>query len=263
MKKIIYNKPFIILLIVFVSTVFYFIHEASEGYEQYDIPFAFECDEKTGFSIYDAIEDCDSSNILSNFNYQLYLEKGNYCDFKSLEKDINIIDSIYKNYYSITLPLFYGALADTLIRNNKSQLNNYKPIYLINKIGWLERFSYYAECYPKNKYLYAGIDEKWMQTILAQLEIYLDKDEKLKYASKFKTIVSICKLHGKILPIKLNSLEKISDYLIEGRYTYIWKRFWENTGIMIKIMLLSGFLFTIYSFKITIYSLIKRDKNEK
>ena len=258
MKKIIYNKPFIILLIVFVSTVFYFIHEASEGYEQYDIPFAFECDEKTGFSIYDAIEDCDSSNILSNFNYQLYLEKGNYCDFNSLEKDINIIDSIYKNYYSITLPLFYGALADTLIGNNKSQLKKYNPIYLIDKLGWLERLNYYEECSPKKKYLYTGIHEKWMQTILNNLEIYLEEDEKLKYTSKFKLIVSICRLKGKILPIKLNSMEKISDYLVQGRYSYIWMRFWENTGILFKIIVFISTFFAIYSFQKTIYLIFKK-----
>jgi hypothetical protein len=263
MKKLISNKPFIILLAVFISIVFYFVYEASEAYEQYDIPFAFECNKTTDFSIYDALEGCDSNNILSNFDYQLYLEKGNYCDFNSLENDITIIDSIYNDFYNITLPLFYAALSDSMIKIEQADLDNYNPDYLINKLGWLERFNYYAECSPRNNYLYGGIEERWMQSILDELDTYLNNNKKLKYASKFKTIVSICKLHGKILPIKLNSLEKTSDYLVEGRYTYIWKRFWENTGIIIKIILLFGILFTLYSVQNTIYSLIKKNRNEK
>lgn len=263
MKKLFSNIPFIVTFSIFIVTVFYFVYQASEAYEQYDIPFAFECNRTTEFSIYDAIENCDSTNILSNFDYQLYLERGNYCDFNSLEKDIKIIDSIYKDFYNVTLPLFYAALSDSMIKYEQTELDNYNPDYLIDKLGWLERFNYYAECSPTNKYLYGGIDEKWKQNILAQLETYLKRNKKLKYASKFKTIVSICKLHGKILPIKLNSLEKTSDYLVEGRYTYIWKRFWENTGVFIKIILLSGILFTLYCVQNTIYSLIKKNSHEK
>lgn len=263
MKKLISNKPFVILLAVFISTVFYFVYEASEAYEQYDIPFAFECNKTTDFSIYDALEGCDSTNILSNFDYQLYLEKGNYCDFNSLQYDMNIIDNLYNDPLNITEILFYRALADTMINNHQDNLNEYNPEYLINQLGWIERYSHYSECYSQREFLYGGIYEKWMQTISNKIISYVILEPSLKYKSKFKIIVSICKLDGYIIPIGVNSVEKIADYLVEGKYSYIWNRFMYSTSFYTRFLVYLIIGLTSFTYIYTLNIILKKKKNEK
>jgi len=258
MKTLISNKPLVITLSVFIITIGYFVYVSSEAYNQYDIPSGFIQPERSDYTVLQAIENCDSSNILNNFNYNQYLKNGNYCDFKSLEKDFNLIDSIYRDPLSITETLFYTALADSMIAMDNKELLAYNPEYLLYKIGWVKRFVFYAECAPKRKYLYVGIYDKWIQEITDRLEHYISLDNNIKYEAKFKAIVTICQQEGYTIPLGMSSTDKIADYLVEGRYAYIWNRFWYSTGFFTKLIAFIIVIFISFSCTFTLFKILKK-----
>jgi hypothetical protein len=262
MKKLISNKPFVILLAVFISTVFYFVYEASEAYVSHDIPMSSNCIKTNSYSILQSLHESDSNNILKTFDYRLFLEKSNYCNYSDISNNIEIIDSIYGNFNEITEPLFYNLLGDTLI-NSYGELKTFNPTFILKKLNWIRSLKYYAEFNNKHYFIYMGVYDRWFQKITQLLSNELELNSNLKYNNNFKIIAAQCKLEGYYIPQKLNSKEKLINYLVEGKFSYIWNRIWNNTNFITKIILLLFISGSIYSICFTSAFIIKKINNKK
>lgn len=261
MKRLLKNIPFLSVSTLAIFLTIFLVYKSSENFELYDIP-SVDNNITYNSNLLSSIKECDSINVLKNFNYRNYIYQGIPFNLKTLKNDILILDSIYGN--EISQNVIYYSLTDSLIELENEKMKNFDAMFLYKKLDWVERFKYYAESDSLNKFLFLGIYDKWMITICNKLIDYLEIDSDLKYQTNFKTITAICKLKGFTIPIGFSSMEKITDYLIEGKYAYIWSRFWYSTPIIFKLLvfvLISYGIFSVYYTTKHIYNQ-KKSKNE-
>ena len=76
----------------------------------------------------------------------------------------------------------------------------------------------------------------------------MNKIPDIKYDFKFKYLVGFCQSRQFSPPIGMSSGEKIVAYVIEGKYAYLFNRFWFGTGWMFKFLLTAALAVTAYAF---------------
>lgn len=244
MKNYIKNSLLMLMIFLFLSFVVYFIY-VLKYYNPYSHPDNLSCNYKN-YNLSEKLSKIPSKNVFYDFDYNDFLENGNYCDFKSLQKTIYTFDSIYNNYLAITEPILYYALADSLIKKEKNSINSNNLDYMISRLNWISGFRYYAEMSAKNRDLYESVHGAWLSKISNEISRSIEKDKKLMFNYKVKHILSLCKTEGYIIPIKIGNSSKIIDNLINGNYSYILKRFWYSTSLFFKLLVLIPIVITIF-----------------
>lgn len=254
MKRLLKNIPFIVTLIVFVLTISIILVKSINYYNEKEIPYSKSCNEENNNEINDFIIFNDTEADSIKFDYRNYYIKGNYCEYNALVNDIEIIDSIFENYYSFTEPFIYNLLSDSMINN---ELVSYDSKYILKKLDWIRSMKFYSKINKKYKYLFSGIYDRWMQSIVWTLSKELKDNNILKYDYNFKIIAAQCKLEGYYVPQKKSGFEKAVDYFSDGRYTYILNRLSSEINIYYLTFLIIIFAFNIFCVYFTLKNVIK------
>ena len=143
------------------------------------------------------------------------------------------------------------------------ELISYDSKYILEKFDWVRSMKFYSQINKKNKYLFLGIYDRWMQKIVWTLTKELKNNNTIKYNNNFKIIAAQCKLEGYYVPQKKSSFEKVVDYLSDGRYTYIFKRLSSEINIYILIFLIIISAFNIFCIYFTLKRIIKQRFNNE
>lgn len=244
MRNYMKNISFVVMIFLFLSFIVYFIY-ALKYYSPYSHPVKLSCIYKN-YNLYEKLSKISPKKIFYEFNYSDFLENGDYCDFKSLQSTINIFDSTYNDYFTITEPILYYALADSLIKKERNSINTNNLDYLISRLNWISGFRYYSEMSVRNRDLYESIHGAWLSKISNEIIKSIDKDKNLLFNYKVKHILSLCKAEGYIIPIKISNSYKVIDNLINGNYSYILKRFWYSTSLFLKLLVFVPIVITSF-----------------
>ena len=258
MKKLISNKPFVITLAVFIITIGYFVYVAGEGYKLNGMISLEKCNKHTDFDLLNEIKSIDSSNIINDFPYNDYLKYSNYCDINNLLSHIQILDSMYHNTNEITIPILYTTLTDSLSKTFTKEHEVFNPQLLINQLYWAKNMKAYESYFVKYDLIFAIVYEYWMSHITNLLEIYFVDNKNLKYDFRFKLLLNECSLENYNISLGMRYHEKIADYLIQGKYSYIWSRFYNGTGWIVKVCIIILILFNLFCINFTLNNFIKK-----
>ena len=241
-------------LLIFNSYLFY---KAGEEFSFTGFQPIEECESANEFNLYSKLKGIDSINLLNKFPYQEYLNNSNYCNLKSIIADFKIVDSMYKNRDELTIPLFYNLLTDSLINFKKNKTKKFNPDFLIKKINWAKKMKVASQLNQEYEIIFLIVYEGWLNHISNLLSSYFENDKNIKYNLKFKILKNECSLEKYTVPVGLRTHEKLIDYLIEGRYSYIWGRLYHGTSFWIKFAIIIFGLLTISSFFYSIKNILK------
>ena len=126
-----------------------------------------------------------------------------------------------------------------------------------------ERANYYCELNDKYKYFYRGIARYWLDKVSSHLVKLNEEQSKLKYDPNFKILVNRCAQNNYHIELKYNSTEKIANYLVEKRFSYILGRLWNGTSIWLKLPIMIFFIGTILAYYLLMKKVINLIKNIK
>ena len=249
----------VILLILGFTACFYII-KSTRAYKDTDLDILDSCLPYTEFNLNEELMAVDSHEIFVKFPYEKYLKESSYCDIKNINSHILTLDSIYNNHWDITLEVLRTTLTDSLKSYHENELEHFNPQFLINKVEWAKKMKRYGECFPENQYLFDITYEYWMRNISSYLGIYQSNESNLKYDYRFKYLTTNLSLEKYFVSFGFSKSQKLVNYLVEGRYMYIWNRIYKSTGIATKIILILMMLSTILAYLSLMNNIYKKLK---
>ena len=76
----------------------------------------------------------------------------------------------------------------------------------------------------------------------------MDKKSDLRFDPNFRVIVNRCAQNGFYIPIAYSSIDKVTTYFTQSRYSYVIGRIWLRTSFFQKLAMGSIFVFTIIAY---------------
>ena len=177
----------------------------------------------------------------------MYLDSADYCDIASIHADLKVMNAIIPNTKE-NQKILVKALTNNLEEKISLKFNKYNPDSLIMLLQWVNKFHHYKDIDTANKKFYRMVHRHWYNFVSNKLGQYHDKDPDIKYDYKFKYLVSICQSQNYPPDIKNSNTAKIIENMVNNKWAYLFKRFWDGTGAIFKLVILSLILFTSYSY---------------
>ena len=194
----------------------------------------------------------DTAAFLEEFPYEIYLSKGNYCNIEAILRDLNYLSSLEVAGKSGSSDVLMDALTTHLEAKIGPSFDHYNPDSLIQLLHWANQFGHYAN-YPSDYQLeYSVVHGFWLDYIANKLFAYTEADASVKYAHKFIYLRYNCELQQYRAPIGKTRIEKVVDYFIESKYSYLFERLWNGTSWVFKLVIFLGLMLTGYAFYRTI-----------
>lgn len=259
-KKILWIPLTVIALLLLVACG-QLISVTSQTKQSAELPSEWTCPASAFKSIAEITQDLnqDTATILQQFPYQVYLAEGNYCNIEAILTDLAYLASLEGENEGESSDILMDALTTHLETKIGSSFEQYHPDSLIQLLHWANQFGHYAN-YPSAYQLeYSVIHGFWLDYIANKLSAYTEENSDVKYAYKFAYLRYNCELQQYRAPIGKTRLEKVVDYFIESKYSYLLERLWNGTSGVFKFVVLLGLLLTVYAFYRTIqFHLIKK-----
>ncbi len=213
-----------------------------------NIPQEKVCEEKPEFNLINHLGNWDKNSPLTSFPYSIYLDSVNYCDIQSIQKNLVLLDSLNPGNSSVNQHVIAIALTDSLWSKIDNSLINYNPDSLILLVQWAEKFNHYKDYDLSKAKLYRVIYKFWTNVIANQLRTYYDNKPNHKYDFKFNYLTAICQSKNLAPPIGNTDFEKIIHNLINKNFSYLFSKFWHDTGVVYKLIVLIFGSVTVYGY---------------
>lgn len=204
-----------------------------------------------------------TEHFQSDFKYfssKTYLELTSFCSPISVTKDLKHLSDLWKDSDKAE-DFLYHVLCDSNRALNSEWLKELKYQKMMDIIEIAERYRYHRKINPEHQYFFRGIHRFWLTKVSTHLEYELLNERTLKFNPEFRILVSKCAQNNYHIAIKYTYPEKVSFYLAEGRYAYIWNRYWHNSRWYEKLAGLIWLIATLigyYMVSIWIYKRIRR-----
>jgi len=244
MKK----KYFIIMVFVFIS--FFLILLLSKVVNNDNITIIPEekpCPEKAYFNLQNHLHNIDKSKFKQTFPYDIYIDSANYCDINSILYDLKLMNLINPDAKA-NRRILAKALTEKLEEKNKNLFNNYNPDGLIMILQWVNKLNHYKDIDTANIKLYRIIHRYWYNYVSNKLSQYNDDNSNLKYGFKFKYLLSTCQSNNYPPDIRFSNTAKVIDNVINNKWAYLFKRFWDGTNFVFKFLLSIISVLTLYGY---------------
>jgi len=231
----------LLLLLVF-SGVLYSVSQTDYSSE---IPQENVCPSKTAFRLEQHLTSPDLSALQDKFPYQTYIDSADLCDINAICNDLALLDSLNPQDPALNREVMLTALTSALEQKIAPSVATYKPDSLIQLLHWAGRFNYYKDIDKKNARLFKITHRHWLNFISNKAGAYYDQRPAVKHDFKFKYLVTTLKAKNYTPAIGNTNDEKIVNYFVESKYTYLFNRYWKGTGFLFK---LAGALLTFIVF---------------
>ena len=227
--KVIYISIALIFLILFA----YILCVSLRTNYNSEIPKETPCSSNDHFDLYPHLVNWDKTK--ENFPYKVFLDSANRCNVISILEYLTLMDSINSDFRS-NRQIISIALTDSLQARIASSVLEYKPDSLIRILQWIEKFNQAEKFDPSNAKLFRVINMHWLNFIANKLRTYYDMKHNLKYDYKFKYLESVCRSKNYAPPIGNTDFEKVIFNLSESNFSYLFSKFWHDTGFIYKII---------------------------
>ena len=213
-----------------------------------NIPQESSCPKKPEFNLSRHLHSWDKSQPLTSFPYLVFLDSVNTCDIDAIQQNLSILDSINSGNSTANQHVIAIALTDSLWSQIDQSLVNYNPDSLIILVQWAERFNHYKDYDLGKAKLYRVVYKFWINIVANQLRTYYDNKPSHKYDFKFNYLTAICQSKNLAPPIGNTDFEKIIHNLINKNFAYLFSKFWHDTGIFYKLIVLMLGSLTVYGY---------------
>lgn len=235
-----------IILIFFVS-IFYIFYAAKAANYNNKIPIERTCtklDSKLDFET--VLENLDLSKPKEVFPYNAYLESENYCGAEAIKHSLESLNKVNPNQENTNRAILIHALTEKLEAKIATRFQEFNADSLIILLQWIDDFKTYEKIDTKNGALYGIVYEHWMGFIANRLGVYYENNPSIKFNFKYKYLQSVCQSKKFALAVGMSNSEKVTKYLLNQEYCYLFNRFWNGTGISVKLIFALLFSFFIY-----------------
>jgi hypothetical protein len=244
------RQLFFFLFLVFLVLVGILVNSIKHTDYSSDIPQERDCPPSNGFEIkiHLPVAGINANTLLEQFPRIAYLDSAGWCDAASISRDLQQLDFVNPDSTSLNRELMIQLLSSDLQKRMIGVFNNYQPDSLIQILQWADKFSHYKEVDLPNAKVYRVVSRFWFNLVSNHLGKLAEERPSIKYDFKFKYLVSYC--HAKTFspPIGYSNIEKTINYFIDKNYSYIFYRFWNSTGWLIKLAVFFGLLLQVYAF---------------
>jgi hypothetical protein len=175
-----------------------------------------------------------------------YLSGNILCFPNRLKEDFDSLSIIFKDEMRAEDFLF-SILTDTILIRDQKYFNGFNPQKLMSYIVFSEKMKV-LNTEKKYKYFYLGVSRFWLNKISNHLIELMSKEPDLRFDTKFRLLSSRCAQNGFQIPITNSSIEKVTEYLIKSRYSYVIERIWLRTSIPQKLVIAFILSLTIFSY---------------
>lgn len=193
----------------------------------------------------------------AHFPFGIFLDSADYSSVKRISYYLQIMDSLSSNFNE-NKRIISIALTDSLQSRINNDLLKYNPDSIVKILQWIEGFNQAEHIDKKNARLYRVINAHWLNYISNRLAIYFDNEPNLKYDFKFKYIESICRSKSYAPPIGNSDIEKIAINIFESKFSYLFSKFWFDTGFLFKLVALLIITTTTYGYFLILKTHLKR-----
>lgn len=172
----------------------------------------------------DTTLDCDnyfSGNIL--------------CFPNRLNRDFDSLSVIFNDEMHAE-DFLYSILTDTIFKRDQKFFDGFNPKKLMSYIVFSEKMKA-LNTEKRYKYFYMGVSRFWLNKISNHLIECMSIERDLRFDPQFRVLVSRCAQNGFHIPIAYSSADKVTEYLIQSRYSYVLGRIWLRTSILQKTVI--------------------------
>lgn len=214
---------------------------------------------KKPFNLAYHLRNFDSTNIVEQFPYSIYLDSSDINDINSISSYVAILDSINplqkeQNQQAISI-----ALTSKLESKTAAYFDIFKPDSLLRIIQWAEKLNFYSKIDLNKAILYQSIYTHWMRFVSNNLGNIYHNNPDIKYDFNFKYLNNRCKENQFGCSVNFTDSEKITNNFVESRWDYLFRKFWYDSKIHHKVavvIIISIFLLGCY----TILKFFKKNK---
>jgi hypothetical protein len=133
-----------------------------------------------------------------------------------------------------------------------------------NIIFWAEEF----KCFEANdtdvfQPIYVGIFDFWMNKVALVLSDATRNNSDLKYNNNFFYLNQRLTDYKYAIGIKYSNTEKVIENIVNGKWSYLLKRYFLETSTFINLLLVFFLVLTIYTYYLFLISFFKKKNSNK
>lgn len=189
-----------------------------------------------------------SSDFEKTFSAKWVLDSVQYTSFNEIKVVLNWMDSVNQDKSRNQQYLLAAILTDSLQNKIHDSFNSFNADSLNAMLVWAEKMKVLSETDANYQMFLEVVSSYWINFVSNNLSKLSEEDSFIKYKFKFKYLVSRCAQNLNQPNIKESNTEKIIKYTIEGRWGYLWDRFYNGTSIIFKTFAFLFGSFTLFSF---------------
>lgn len=195
--------------------------------------------DERNFDLHSSINGINKDSILSQFPYSKYLKSNNFQDYNKINKDLACLDSLFEDKMFIRIQLIEKVLTDSLFHRKFPSNQKINLDSLNYALQWAEKFKYYSESDPQkeNQELFYDVYVYWLGVISQNLNEYSKINESERFNFQFRYLEAKCNEKKYNVAVKVSSLEKVIDYILDKKWTHLYIESWNQSTWLQKLVI--------------------------
>ncbi|CAN5891017.1 hypothetical protein BH11BAC7_BH11BAC7_35470 [soil metagenome] len=194
--------------------------------------------------------------------FENFIERRAFESGESLEAYCTTLNTNHISADS-SVRVVFAFMTDSLLAYYAETLQ-YDPDKFHMLLLWAEPFQYYANK-DTSQYavIYTAVYDYWLNKLSNAISHACAIQPALKYDKRF---CYLCQRLGDAKyysGLKYSGSEKVLENLISGKWAYLYDRFWLETSLAFRLLLLACILITITSCVYSAYSIVIKIKNKR
>jgi len=257
MNKIFYHLFILLIATGFIFLAFGFINLKNEPSNI--VPFS-NLKLYNHLNLSKHLSNIKNSSANDIFPFHLYLSSDNYKDINQINRDLEIVDSLYPAHVNVNRDIMTIALTDSLQQMKYGDISKIDLDSVSYLMQYITGFMYYSMLSSVNQNLYASIYDYWMNFVSNYLTTYSESNKNAKFNNKFIYLVNQCEEGKYNVAIKIKSIEKVVYNLTNNYYGHLVNASWNQSSNLERLVFTLLILSTFYSYIYLILGLIKKNK---
>ncbi|MFZ9942085.1 MAG: hypothetical protein ACO3O0_00600 [Bacteroidia bacterium] len=185
----------------------------------------------------------NDSNLVDSFPYAAYQSSSNWRTLQTFTADVAQLDAMGIDSNNIDYVVSEALTTRLTFWSNTIEMDS-----LLLLMNWAEELKHYSKANGKHAILYQAIGDYWIGEVDRRLSIIASIDPYASLNGRYAYLrTKICQ-HSGGCGDRLANSAKVIQYLTEGKWSYVARKLWSRTGLMLKIGLLASIMITILAY---------------
>lgn len=258
----VFRKPvsgIVIILILLIPVLYVFIGALKVDNQDKIPPIRTDYKVLNIYSLEKTLTSVSKEDLAERSPYGEYLRHSNPFHIRILQKDLQLLDSLYRGEKMHVRMILSNALTDSLKQVIGPGFNQYQPDSLIRLMQWVQPFRYYAAALaPEDSLLYVSVHDYWMDFVSNRMAEYTRKESGLKFDFKFRFLQAKCSENNVSVPVKVSYIEKVIYNIIINDWVHLFQASWNQASVLQIIFAILFLGITILSYALFFIKILNR-----